>query len=100
MKSLLRSALAGISVSLAVALSPAGAQPPAKGMHRIGFLSVSDASSSSPNRGAFIDGMRQFGYQEGKDYSIEPRYAEGKLDRLPALAAGTRRPEGRCDRLG
>ena len=86
-KSLLRWALAGTSVALAVDLSSAGAQPPAKGMHRIGFLSVSDASSSSPNRGAFIDGMRQFGYQEGKDYSIEPRYAEGKLDRLPTLAA-------------
>jgi len=56
-------------------------------MHRIGFLSVSDASSSSPNRGAFIDGMRQFGYQEGADYSIEPRYAERQLARLPALAA-------------
>jgi putative tryptophan/tyrosine transport system substrate-binding protein len=56
-------------------------------MHRIGFLSVSDAPSSSPNRGAFIDGMRELGYQEGKDYFIEPRYAEGKLDRLPSLAA-------------
>ena len=54
---------------------------------RIGYLSVSDASSSSPNRGAFIDGMRQFGYQEGTNYSIEPRYAEGKLDRLPTLAS-------------
>lgn len=31
--------------------------------------------------------MRQFGYQEGKDYSIEPRDAEGKFDRLPTLAA-------------
>jgi putative ABC transport system substrate-binding protein len=54
-------------------------------MHRIGFISVSDASS--PNRGAFIDGMRQFGYQEGTNYSIEPRYAKGKLDQLPRLAS-------------
>jgi putative ABC transport system substrate-binding protein len=74
-------------VSSAVTFSPAGAQPSAKEMHRIGFLSVSDALSSSANRGAFVDGMRQFGYQESKDYSIEPRYAEGKLDRLPTLAA-------------
>jgi putative ABC transport system substrate-binding protein len=57
-----------------------------KGMHRIGFLSVADASSSSPRRGAFVDGMRQFGYEEGRDYSIEPLYAEGQLDRLPTLA--------------
>ena len=31
--------------------------------------------------------MRQLGYQEAKDYSIEARYAEGKLDRLRTLAA-------------
>ena len=55
-----------------------------KGMHRIGFLSASDVSS--PRRGAFVDGMRELGYEEGKHYSIEPRYAEGKLDRLPTLA--------------
>jgi len=54
-------------------------------MHRIAFLGVSD--TSSPYRGAFVDGMHQFGFQEGRDYVIEPRYAEGKLDRLPALAA-------------
>ena len=54
---------------------------------RIGYLSVSDASSSSPNRGAFIFGMRQFGYQEGRNYSIEPRYGEGKLHRLPTLVS-------------
>jgi ABC-type uncharacterized transport system substrate-binding protein len=56
-----------------------------KGMHRIGFLSASDASS--PRRGAFVNGMRELGYEEGKHYFIEPRYAEDKLDRLPALAA-------------
>jgi putative ABC transport system substrate-binding protein len=54
-------------------------------MHRIGLLLPSDASS--PNRGAFVDGMHQIGYEEGRDYVIEPRYAEGKLDRLPTLAA-------------
>jgi putative ABC transport system substrate-binding protein len=54
-----------------------------KGMHRIGFLSAADASSSSPRRGAFVDGMRELGYVEGKDYSIEPRYAEGSLIDCP-----------------
>jgi putative tryptophan/tyrosine transport system substrate-binding protein len=86
-KSLLRWAFAATTVALAVDLDSGVAQPSSKRMYRIGFISVSDASSSSPNRGAFIEGMRQFGYQEGKDYSIEPRYAEGKLDRLPTLAA-------------
>ena len=55
-------------------------------MHRIGFMSVSGSSSSSPNRGAFVDGMHELGYEVGQDFSIEPRDAEGKLDRLPMLA--------------
>jgi putative tryptophan/tyrosine transport system substrate-binding protein len=63
------------------------AQQPARRMHRIGFLAVGDAASSSPYRSAFTDGMRQLGYHEAKDYSIEARYAEGKLDRLRTLAA-------------
>jgi hypothetical protein len=54
-------------------------------VYRVGILSPSD--QSSPYRDAFIDGMRTIGYQEGRDYVIESRFAEGKLDRLPTLAA-------------
>ena len=73
----------------AVLAAPRGAeaQQAAKRMYRIGFLAVGDASSSSPYRSAFTDGMRQLEYHEAKDYSIEARYAEGKLDRLRTLAA-------------
>jgi putative ABC transport system substrate-binding protein len=35
----------------------------------------------------FSQGMRELGYAEGKDYRIEWRFAEGKADRLPSLAA-------------
>src|SRR5215510_9263265 len=81
-----RAFVAGLGAVLAAPLG-AEAQQPAKRMHRIGFLAVGDASSSSPYRSAFTDGMRQLGYHEAKDYSIEARYAEGKLDRLRTLAA-------------
>ena len=69
---------------LTAEFSPASAQTPRTLPYRIGFLSASDPSSS--RRDAFVEGMRILGYEEGRDYVIESRYAEGKLDRLPAPA--------------
>ena len=54
---------------------------------RIGFLSASSLSSMSARTEAFRQGLRELGYVEGKNIVVEYRYAEGKLDRLPALAA-------------
>jgi len=65
---------------------PADAQQPTK-IPRIGQLS-GPSSSTSPDRiEAFRHGLRELGYVEGKNIVIESRYAEGKFDRLPALAA-------------
>jgi len=61
----------------------AQAQQPTK-IPRIGYLV---ASTTSPRIEAFRQGLRELGYVEGKNIVIEWRYAEGKLDRLPALAA-------------
>ena len=61
------------------------AQQPAR-IPRIGYLSASSASEVSPRAEAFRQGLRELGYVEGKNLVIEFRYAEGKFDRLPALA--------------
>ena len=63
----------------------AGAQPTKT--IRIGWLSP----GSTVTHGSFLDAFRQrlreLGYVEGRDVAIEPRWAEGKSDRLPSLGA-------------
>jgi len=54
---------------------------------RIGWLASGSPTGVAPLSGAFRRGLRELGYIEGKDITIEYRYAEGKLDRLPELAA-------------
>ncbi|MDO8700469.1 MAG: ABC transporter substrate-binding protein [Deltaproteobacteria bacterium] len=65
---------------------PAQAQQPAR-IPRIGILAPSSASSYSARAEAFRQRLRELGYVEGKNIVMEYRYAEGKLDRLPDLAA-------------
>jgi putative ABC transport system substrate-binding protein len=62
------------------------AQQPEK-VSRIGFLSSGSLASSAPLAEAFREGLRELGYLEGKTINIEYRYAEGRLERLPGLAA-------------
>ncbi|MGZ8450722.1 MAG: ABC transporter substrate-binding protein [Candidatus Binatia bacterium] len=54
---------------------------------RIGYLNATSASTSPARVEAFRQGLRELGYLEGKNVVIEFRHAEGKLDRLPSLAA-------------
>ena len=73
--------------ALALAAPPgAYAQQPGK-VWRVGFLSPTSASLSSPNTNAFLKGMRELGYVEDKNLVVEWRFAEGKFERLPGLAA-------------
>ena len=62
------------------------AQQPAR-IPRIGILFASSASVISARVEAFRQRLRELGYVEGKNIVIEYRYAEGKLERLPDLAA-------------
>ena len=70
---------------LAVAVI-AGAQQPKK-VPRIGYLSAFDAATESTRSEAIRLALRELGYIEGQNIATEYRYAEGKVDRLPELAA-------------
>jgi putative ABC transport system substrate-binding protein len=73
---------------LAGALGPplaAGAQQQAEKIPRIGYLVTNQAAALHMQQ-AFLQGLRDLGYVEGRNLVIEYRNAEGKLERLPALA--------------
>jgi len=59
----------------------------AKKVPKIGLLSARSSSSESTRTEAFRQGLQELGYVEGKNIVIEYRYAEGKFERLPDLAA-------------
>ena len=57
------------------------------GMPRVGFLSASTPTASPHLLRAFRDGLREVGYVEGRTITVEYRWADGRLERLPDLAA-------------
>jgi putative tryptophan/tyrosine transport system substrate-binding protein len=71
---------------LLITAPPTQAQQSPK-VPRIGFLGAASLSANSARVDAFRQGLRDLGYIEGKNIVFEYRYADGKLDRLPALAA-------------
>ncbi len=73
-----------LAVSLVLAPLAAHAQQASKG-YRIGFLGDSPAAFSEPTE-AFRQGLRDLGYVEGRNITIEYRWAEGKPERMRELA--------------
>ena len=74
-----------VVVQLAVGVIAEAQQP--KKVPRIAYFSAGSASSQASRLDMFKRGLQELGYAEGKDIVIEQRYAEGKLDRVAALAA-------------
>jgi putative ABC transport system substrate-binding protein len=62
----------------------ARAQQPA--MPVVGFMSAASLGSLRQQIAAFQGGLKESGYIEGENLAIEYRWAEGQIDRLPALA--------------
>jgi ABC-type uncharacterized transport system substrate-binding protein len=65
---------------------PVWAQQSAK-IPRIGYLEGDPLSAHTARMEAFRQGLRELGYEEGKNIGIEWRFGDSKVDRLPALAA-------------
>src|SRR5262249_31210962 len=64
----------------------ARAEQPSK-VSKIGFLDMASQSFAATRAASFEQGLHSLGYIEGRNVVIEYRYAEGKADRLPTLAA-------------
>lgn len=58
----------------------------AERVYRLGFLGQTSAADLARQTAALRQGLRDLGYEEGRNLVIEYRWAERKLDRLPALA--------------
>ena len=75
-----------LAVAMLAFVHPAEAQQPKK-IPRIGMLVGPSSSFFSTRMDAFREGLHDLGYGEGKNIVIEYRYAEGREDRFPDLAA-------------
>jgi putative tryptophan/tyrosine transport system substrate-binding protein len=61
------------------------AAQPAPGMHRIAYINVGPAAPNASNVAAFREGLRESGYVEGRNLTIDFRWGDGQVERLPGL---------------
>ncbi len=65
----------------------ASAQQPAGRVYRVGYLTIASREQQLHLIKAFEEGVRSLGYRVGENVVIEYRFANGEMERLPALAA-------------
>jgi putative tryptophan/tyrosine transport system substrate-binding protein len=76
------------AVTLSLLTAPLAAQAQQAGkVRRIGYIDQGSAARNRPYFEAFRQGLRDLGWVEGQNVAIEVRFAEGKTDQLPTLAA-------------
>ena len=76
-----------IILTIALLAAPLAAEAQSEGkVPRVAYLSASSAASATGGVEAFRQGLRELGYVEGRNILIEYRWADGRFDRLPALA--------------
>jgi len=69
-----------------VLAAPLGAEAQQAGNPRIGYLGVASARANRGLLDAFQQGLREHGYEEGRNLVLERRFADGHMDRVPILA--------------
>jgi putative ABC transport system substrate-binding protein len=79
-----RTLLAAFWIAFGLACLPITAEAGESKLPRLGFLA--NHSASWPPYQAFLQTLRELGYVEGKNITIEARYADDNFDRLPELA--------------
>jgi putative tryptophan/tyrosine transport system substrate-binding protein len=81
-----RPILAALLIIGCVAMPRAATTQPSVKLHRVGYLSGGPAQAN-PTFHAFRAGLRALGWVEGRNVTIEARFAEGNMDRLATLAS-------------
>jgi putative tryptophan/tyrosine transport system substrate-binding protein len=78
--------VAGLGLLAGCGRWPGQAPPPAK-VYRIGYFSSQSLAAAGPRIEAFEQGLRELGWIEGQNFTLERRLADGQAERLPDLAA-------------
>src|SRR5436190_16747746 len=81
-----RKFIGSVASALLAAPLPAPAQQAGK-VYRIGILEAVPAAQNAANLDALRNGLRELGYVEGRNLSIEYRSADGRAERFPELAS-------------
>ena len=76
-----------VTVGTAVVFTPLRAVEPTQGVAHVGFVHPQSPSTAARGVSVFWEHLRELGYVEGENLVVEARWADGRLEQLPALMA-------------